>query len=92
MFQAASISKPVAATAALRLVERGKLDLNSDVNKSLISWKIPDNEYTAQRKVTLRCLLSHSAGLTVSGFRGYAEGEDVPALLQVLDGKPPVGR
>ena len=89
LFQAASISKPVAATAALRFVADGKLKLDEDVNAKLASWKVPGNDLTAEKKVTLRRLLSHSAGLSVHGFPGYAEGAPAPTLTQVLDGKPP---
>ena len=89
LFQAASISKPVAAAAALQLVEEGVLNLDEDVNTRLKSWKVPENEYTQTEKVTLRRLLSHSAGLTVRGFGGYAAGEPVPDILQVLDGEEP---
>jgi CubicO group peptidase (beta-lactamase class C family) len=89
LFQAASISKPVAAMGALRLVEQGLLDLDGDVNARLRSWRVEDNGHTRTDKVTLRRLLSHSAGLTVHGFRGYAAGEAVPSLVQLLDGAPP---
>jgi len=89
LFQAASISKPVIAMAALRLVQEGVLDLDADVNRVLRSWQVPKNEHTQTHKVTLRGLLSHTAGLTVSGFRGYAAGKDVPTMRQVLDGTPP---
>src|ERR1041385_6147697 len=64
LFQAASISKPVAATAMLRLVEQGKLSLDENVNDYLKSWKLPVNKYTAREKVTLRRIVSHNAGLT----------------------------
>ena len=89
LFQAASISKPVTATAALHLVARGTLALDTDVNRYLTSWKVPDDAQTASRKVTLRRLLSHTAGLTVHGFPGYATSEAVPTLVQVLDGAAP---
>jgi CubicO group peptidase (beta-lactamase class C family) len=89
LFQAASLSKPVAALAALRLVEQGKLSLDQDVNERLTSWKVPENDFTKTEKVTLRRLLSHSAGLTVSGFPGYPAGFPAPALVQVLDGQKP---
>ncbi len=89
LFQAASLSKPVAALAALRLVEQGKLALDQNVNERLTSWKVPENEFTKAEKVTLRRLLSHSAGLTVSGFPGYSADASVPALVQVLDGQKP---
>ncbi len=89
LFQAASISKPVAAMVALRLVEMGKLSLDEDVNVKLRSWKVAENDFTAKEKVTLRRLLSHTAGLTVHGFPGYARGAALPALRQVLDGANP---
>jgi CubicO group peptidase (beta-lactamase class C family) len=89
LFQAASISKPVAAIGALRLVEEGRLTLDGDVNEVLQRWKVPESAHTAREKVTLRRLLSHSAGLTVHGFRGYSEGEPIPTLSEVLDGAGP---
>ena len=89
LFQAGSISKPVSALAALRLVEAGKLSLDEDVNLRLKGWKVPANQFTTGEKVTLRRLLSHSAGVTVHGFPGYAVDEPVPTLVQVLDGAPP---
>ena len=64
LFQAASISKPAAAMIALRLVEAGVLSLDSDVNDALRSWQVPENEHTREHKVTLRGLLSHTAGLS----------------------------
>lgn len=89
LFQAASISKPVSATAALYFVEQGLLNLDENVNDKLRSWKVPDNEWTKDKKVTLRGILSHSAGLTVSGFPGYAQGAAIPTLRQILDGEKP---
>lgn len=89
LFQAASISKPVAAMAALRMVEAGQLDLDEDVNVKLASWKVERNGFSQQAPVTLRRLLSHNAGLTVHGFRGYAQGEAVPTTVQVLNGAAP---
>jgi CubicO group peptidase (beta-lactamase class C family) len=88
-FQAASISKPVAAMAALRLVEQGQLALDADVNGALRSWRIPENGFTRSAPVTLRRLLSHNAGLTIHGFRGYSRGEAVPTIVQLLDGTQP---
>lgn len=89
LFQAASISKPVSALAALRSVELGKLSLDEDVKGRLISWHVPDSPLLVGRPVTLRRLLSHSAGLSVHGFAGYRVGEPVPTLVQVLTGAPP---
>jgi CubicO group peptidase (beta-lactamase class C family) len=89
LFQAGSISKPVSAMAALRLVQEGKLDLDADVNDKLKTWKVPDNEFTRAKKVTLRELLSHTAGLTVHGFPGYAPDAPIPSLVEVLNGTRP---
>ena len=89
LFQAGSISKPVAATGALLLVEQGKLSLDEDVNLKLKTWKVPANEYTTTQKVTLRRLMSHTAGLTVHGFPGYDVDAPLPALVQVLNGEKP---
>jgi CubicO group peptidase (beta-lactamase class C family) len=89
LFQAASISKPVTAVTSLHLVEQGLIDLDGNINQQLVSWKVPENEFTGQADVTLRRLLSHTAGINQGLNRGYAPGEAVPTLLQALDGKPP---
>jgi len=87
MLLAGSISKPVAALRAHQMVEEGKLSLDEDVNTYLSSWKLPENEFTANEKVTLRRILNHTAGLTVWGFPGYDKGDDIPTVQEVLDGK-----
>jgi CubicO group peptidase (beta-lactamase class C family) len=89
LFQAASISKPVTAMAVLHLAQSGRLDLDADVNQYLKTWKVPANSFTERYKVTLRELLSHTAGMTVHGFPGYASGSSVPTLVQILDGAVP---
>ena len=89
LFQAGSISKSVAAFGALHLVQEGQLSLDADVNTQLRSWKVPENKFTQDKKVTLRGILNHTAGLTVHGFAGYANGEPVPTLLEVLNGIKP---
>jgi CubicO group peptidase (beta-lactamase class C family) len=89
LFQASSVSMPVTAVAVFRLVEQGKLNLDVDVSQYLRSWKLPTNQFTQERKVTLRELLSHTAGVTVHGFGGYAAGQPVPTLVQVLNGERP---
>ncbi len=86
LFQAASISKPVAALAGLRLAERDSLDIDADVNSVLTSWKIPENEFTSEEKVTLRRILNHTAGTTVWGFPGYSRTETIPSTVEVLQG------
>ena len=89
LFQAGSISKPVAATGMLTLVQQGKLSLDEDVNRKLKTWKVPENEFTKEQKVTLRRLASHSAGLTVHGFPGYDVDEKIPTLVQIFNGERP---
>lgn len=89
LFQAGSISKPLAAMACLRLVQEGKLSLDADVNTYLTSWKFPSDPVAAGKPITLRELLTHTAGTTVHGFPGYASTEPVPTLVQVLNGEKP---
>jgi CubicO group peptidase (beta-lactamase class C family) len=89
LFEASSIGMPVTAVAVLRLVEQGKLNLDADVSQYLRSWNLPTNKFTEQKKVTLRELLSHTAGATVHGFGDYAAGKQVPTLVQVLNGESP---
>lgn len=89
LFQAASISKPVAALAILRLVREGRLDLDRNINDYLKSWKLPETDQTRATPVTLRRLLSHTGGLNVGGFKGYQAGLPVPTVPQLLDGLPP---
>lgn len=86
LFQAGSISKPVTALAALRLVEQHRLTLDADINGQLKGWKLPT---PPGQHVTLRELLSHTAGTTVHGFPGYAAGLPVPSVDDVLAGRPP---
>ncbi len=89
LFEAQSISKAVAATATLGLVNSGRLSLDESPNAYLKSWKLPYNEYQAHERVTLRRILSHSSGLTVGGFAGYRTGDAIPTLLQILNGEKP---
>ncbi|MBV8325200.1 serine hydrolase [Chryseobacterium sp.] len=89
LFQAASMSKPVSVYAALKVVEQGKLDPDADVNTYLTSWKIPENQFTKEKKVSLKNIASHTAGFTVSGFPGYESGKQIPSLIQVLNGQNP---
>ena len=89
LFQAGSISKSVTAVGAMKLVEQGKLSLDADINDYLTTWKVPDNEFTKEQKVTLRRLLSHTAGTTIHYFLGYAAGQARPTLVQVLNGEKP---
>lgn len=89
LLQAGSLSKPVAAALALRLVQDGVVALDEDVNRWLRAWRVPLDSFTAAQPVTLRLLLSHRAGINVRGFDGYARGAVLPTVAQVLRGAPP---
>ena len=86
LFQAASMSKPVAAIGAMMMVEDGLMALDADINNYLTSWKVEDNEHTVTEKVTLRRLIGHSAGTTVHGFGGYSQSQSLPTLVEILNG------
>jgi CubicO group peptidase (beta-lactamase class C family) len=89
LFQAASLSKFVAAVGTMRLVDQKKLALDEDVNAKLTSWKVPSNGFDKGHPVTLRGLLSMTAGIGVPGFLGYQVGAPLPNLTQILYGAPP---
>ncbi|MEM9378902.1 MAG: serine hydrolase domain-containing protein, partial [Planctomycetota bacterium] len=84
-FQAASISKPLAAMAALRMVDEGDLWLDEDVNEALTGWQVPEHGFDAS-PVTLRQLLNHTSGLNVGPVGGYDVGEELPTVARMLDG------
>ncbi|RCR67156.1 serine hydrolase domain-containing protein [Larkinella punicea] len=89
MFQAASISKPLTALATLHWVEKGTFSLDTHINAYLKNWQVPDTKHTTTEKATLRQIMSHTAGLTVHGFRGYAANEEIPSIIQILKGEKP---
>ncbi|MFL6519668.1 MAG: serine hydrolase domain-containing protein [Chthoniobacterales bacterium] len=89
LFQAGSVSKAVSALGALHLVDQGKASLDEDINSKLRTWQIPQNGFTKEHAVTLRLILSHSAGLTVHGFSGYPVDAPLPSLVQILNGQRP---
>jgi len=95
LFQAASISKPVAAMAAVRTAQDGRFTLDQDINTILTSWKLPDSEFTRGHPVTPRALMSHTSGLGDGfGFPGYHPSAPRPTLVEILNGSQPsnVGR
>jgi CubicO group peptidase (beta-lactamase class C family) len=90
LFQAASISKPVAAMAALTLVQEGRFSLDADVNSLLKSWRVPVTEVNRDRPVTPRSLMSHTSGADDGfGFPGYDPSAPRPTVVQILEGQPP---
>lgn len=89
LFLAGSISKSVNALGVMLAASEGTLGLDTPVNELLESWKLPENELTRATPVTIRMLLSHTAGTTVHGFPGYAAGAAIPTVQQILDGEQP---
>jgi len=89
VFQACSISKPVAVTGIMLLAQSRTLDITRNVNDYLKSWRLPDNAHTVREKATIERLMSHTGGTGVGGFAGYASGEAIPTLLQTLQGLSP---
>ncbi len=89
LFQAASISKSLHAVGVLKLAQDKKIDLYTDINTYLKSWKFPYDTVSHGKKITVANLLSHTAGLTVHGFPGYERGDSIPTIEQILDGKRP---
>ena len=88
LFQAGSISKPIFALGVMRLVQDGQLNLDDDIHHYLSSWRVPANDGWPPT-ITLRQLLSHTAGLTVHGFPGYQASEKLPSIRQILSGEAP---
>lgn len=88
LFQAGSMSKPVAAITALALVDQGVLNLDAPVNPLLKGWQIPQAKEFSNA-VTLRELLSMSSGLNGGGYYGYVPGAPLPSVIQTLQGAGP---
>lgn len=89
LYQAASISKSINAACIMLLVKDGKLSLDTDIREYLDTWKLPENEYSTGKKITLKNLLSHTAGISVGGFNGYKRKDSLPSINQILNGLPP---
>lgn len=89
VFNGASLSKPITAVAALRLVEQEVLDLNEEVNNKLKGWKVPENSFTETEKVTLKRLLGHSAGFGRYVQSAVLPNQALPTITQMLAGEKP---
>lgn len=85
VFNVGSVSKCVAAWGMMRLVEEGKVDLDAPIEDSVAGWKLPDSEFDS-KGVTLRRLLSHTAGLSLHGYPGFQSEEELPTLAESLSG------
>lgn len=94
IFNACSISKFLAGILAIKLVDEGILHLDEDVNKRLISWKVPENDLTENQKVTLRNLLSHQSGIIdpEGGFSELDPQIGIPSIVALLEGETPYCR
>jgi CubicO group peptidase (beta-lactamase class C family) len=86
IFQAASISKPIAATITMNTCLKYDLVINEDINTYIKSWKIEENSFNRSVKTTISQILSHTGGINVSGFAGYDKNSEVPGLLEILNG------
>ncbi|WP_299436519.1 serine hydrolase domain-containing protein [uncultured Aquimarina sp.] len=89
LFQAAATTMPVTAYGALRLAEENNLALDENINSYLKSWKVPENKFTKEKKVTIRNLLNHSAGIHPRGTGSYNINAKIPTLVEILNGTPP---
>jgi len=89
MFSVGSVSKVVSAILTLKLVKEGKLNLGTDVNNYLTGWKVEQNKFNKDKPVTLRHILSHTAGFSVHGFDDYYPEEKLPTTLEILNGTRP---
>ncbi len=86
MFSAGSISKFLSAVTALSLVQSGKMELDAPINNYLTSWKITENDFTKKTPITLRMLLSHTAGTTQSAYFGFTPDKKLPSIVEILSG------
>jgi CubicO group peptidase (beta-lactamase class C family) len=86
MFSAGSISKFLMAVTALKMVDNGQIELEQPINNYLTSWKIAENDFTKKTPITLRMLLSHTAGTSQTSYFGFTPTEPLPTIVDVLSG------
>jgi CubicO group peptidase (beta-lactamase class C family) len=85
VFQVSSLSKWISAVGIMKLVEDGKLDLDVPISKYLTRWQLPHNKFNNE-EVTVRRLLSHTAGLTDGlGYSGFRTGTPTQSIEESLN-------
>jgi CubicO group peptidase (beta-lactamase class C family) len=83
-FPLASMSKWFTAYGVMQLVQAGRLDLDAPVSAYLKQWQLPTGAFES-KQVTIRRLLSHTAGLTDGlGFADYLPSDSLPSLQETL--------
>ncbi|MDF2831554.1 serine hydrolase domain-containing protein [Chryseobacterium indoltheticum] len=88
-FSTASISKPITALLCFILEEKGLINLNEPIDKSLKRWHLPKSKFTENNAPTWKQFLNHTSGTTQSGFEDHYEGEKIPTIKESLLGKIP---
>ena len=86
MFSAGSISKFLMAVTALKMVDNGQIELEKPINNYLTTWKIAENDFTKMTPITLRMLLSHSAGTSQTSYFGFTPTQPLPSVAEILSG------
>lgn len=86
VFNVGSVSKVVTAWGFMQLTEKGLVNLDTPVNQYLNRWKLPQSSFD-NSKVTLRRILSHTAGLSVHGYGGSEQGTKLLSLEKSLSGE-----
>ena len=91
IFNACSVSKFLTSMLVIKLSEQGILNIDEDVNKVLLTWKVPDTGFTKNTKVTLRNLLSHQSGIVDpdGSFNVFNIIDGTPSIVEILEGRTP---
>ncbi len=87
LFSVGSVSKVAAAAIALKLQAEGLLNVDGDVREYLKSWQLPTSPENTP--VTLRLILSHTAGFNLHGFGDFAPDAALPSVYDTLSGTAP---
>ncbi|TQM23004.1 CubicO group peptidase (beta-lactamase class C family) [Chryseobacterium aquifrigidense] len=86
IFNIGSISKLISAWGFMQLSEKDLVKLDDPIDQYLTRWHLPESEFD-RSKVTLRRILSHTAGLSVHGYGGSDQGIPLLSLEESLNGK-----